>query len=321
MRMFKKNILITLLVSICLSAHAQDEKKKHVPIVLVHGVMADDYGMAPTEHYIKKHMGEDVYIKNVNIGIGKFSSLLNVFHQGEHLRRAIQADPQLKDGFNFVVHSQGGLVSRYYLERYNNPQVLTYISWGSPQQGVYGTPGKLDNKFKWLDYLEAWTYHVMYSSFCQNYIGFAGYWHDTLHYDKYLTQCSFLPYLNNHVKHDRAQLYKDNICKLKNMVLVMSTEEDIIEPRISCHFGFYKPGSKTEIQELFDTDLYKQDWLGLRTLHETGRLHLRIAHCTHGQFQEDESNFIENTLKFLAADPDNVPLTQPNARLTQARAN
>ena len=293
--------------------------KKPVPIVLVHGVMSDEYGMKPTEEYIRKYMGPDVYIKNVEIGIGILSSLLNAYNQGEHLRREIQSDPNLKDGFNLIAHSQGGLISRYYLERYNNPQVLTYISWGSPQQGVFGMPSKLDDRFKWLDYLEGWTHHVLYSSFCQTYIGFAGYWQDTLHYDQYLQYASFLPYLNNHLKHERNELYKSNISKLKNMVLVMSTEDDIIEPRISCHFGFYKPGSKTEIQEIFDTDLYKYDWLGLRALHETGRLHLRIAHCTHTQFQEDESNFVENALEYLQADPDNVPLTQPGARLMQAQ--
>lgn len=294
--------------------------KEHVPIVLVHGVMSDDLGMAPTEHYIRKHMGDEVYVKNIELGFGKVTSLANVFHQAQHLRRDIQADPKLKNGFNFVVHSQGGLVSRYYLQHYNDPPVHTYISWGSPQQGVYGLPGKLDIKFKWLDYLEMFSHHVLYSSFCQHYIGFAGYWHDTLHYYTYLNKCCFLPYLNNHKSHENSKKYKENICSLKNMVLVMSTEEDIVEPRISCHFGFYKPGSKTEIQELYETDLYKQDLLGLRTLHETGRLHLRIAHCTHAQFQEDETSFLENTLEFLKADPDNAPHTEPGARLMQARA-
>lgn len=312
-----KHLFITSFILVH-GALAADKPKKYVPIVLVHGVISDKYGMEPTEQYIRKYMGDDVYIKNVNVGIGKLTSLVNAYHQGEHLRREIQADPHLKDGFNFVVHSQGGLISRYYLECYNNPQVLTYISWGSPQQGVFGTPGTIDSKFSWLNYLEGWTHLVLYSSFCQKYIGFAGYWHDTMHYKQYLKFCSFLPYLNNEVTHEKNQLYKDNICKLKNMVLVMSTEDDIIEPRISCHFGFYKPGSNADVQELFDTDLYKYDWLGLKTLHESGRLHFKIAHCTHSDFQEDESNFVENTLEFLMADPKKPPLTQPNARLAQA---
>lgn len=282
----------------------------YVPIVLVHGVMSDDYGMAPTEHYIRKHMGEDVYIKNVQLGLGEFTSLTNVYHQAKYLWAAIQSDPKLKNGFNFVVHSQGGLVARYYLEKYNNPQVFTYISWGSPQQGIFGFPGTFDDRFAWLDYMEGYAHNVLYSKAIQKLIGFAGYWHDTLHYDRYLQKACFLPFLNNEKDHEDAALFKKNLCSLKNMVLVMSTAEDIVEPKVSCHFGFYKKGSKDEIEDLVDSQEYKDDKLGLRTLNESGRLHLRLASCTHAQFQEDEQNFLENTLEFLKADPNNVPLNK-----------
>ena len=83
------------------------------------------------------------------------------------------------------------------------------------------------------------------------------------------------------------------------MVLVKSLADDIIEPIESCHFGFYKIGSLTEIEHLQESRLYKEDWLGLRTLDETNRLHLKLAYCTHTDFQEDEQNFVENTLPFL----------------------
>ena len=316
MRISKQLFIASLILSSMASADAP--KRKYVPIVLVHGIMADEYSMLPAEDNIRKYMGDEVYIKSVQIGEGRITSLTNAYHQGEDLRRAIQSDPNLKNGFNVIAHSQGGLIARYYIERYNDPQVLTYISWGAPQQGVFGTPGDFDMKFAWLNYLDAWTYHVLYSSFCQNYVSFAGYWHDTLNYKQYLKYCVFLPYLNNEVEHQYSKLYKDNICKLKNMVLVMSTEDDIIEPRISCHLGFYKAGSKSDIVELFDTELYNYDLLGIKTLHETGRLHLKLAHCSHTEFQKDEYNFLENTLEFLKADPNNPPLTKPGARLMQA---
>mgnify|MGYP005849249165 CR=1 FL=1 len=50
--------------------------------------------------------------------------------------RAVQADPNLKDGFNLIGHSQGGLITRAYIERYNNPPVYNYISWAGPHFGV-----------------------------------------------------------------------------------------------------------------------------------------------------------------------------------------
>ena len=83
------------------------------------------------------------------------------------------------------------------------------------------------------------------------------------------------------------------------MVLVNSTQEDIIEPNVSCHFGFYRLGSHHEIIPLHDSAFYQEDWLGLRVLDETGRLHLKMASCTHVDYQEDEANFVKNTLPFL----------------------
>ncbi len=307
--MRKSRFYVLLLAASACSILAQ----QYVPIVLVHGVLSDDYGMAPTEHYIKKYMGKDVYIKNIQLGLGALTSLTNLYHQVKYLRSAIQSDPKLKDGFNFVVHSQGGLVARYYLEKCNSPQVLTYISWGSPQQGIFGLPGTLDDRFKWLDSMEGYAHHILYSKAIQKIVGFAGYWHDTMHYDRYIKKACFLPYINNEIPHPDEALFKQNICSLKNMILVMSTKEDIVEPRISCHFGFYKKGSKEEIENLVDSQDYKEDKLGLKTLNESGRLHLRLADCTHANFQEDENNFVENGLEFLKADPNNVPLNAPTA--------
>ncbi|EKD49035.1 MAG: hypothetical protein ACD_64C00024G0002 [uncultured bacterium] len=306
----KQSLLLLVLTATSLSAYA--------PIVLVHGVLSDAYGMMPTEHYIKKYMGENVYIKNVQLGLGEISSLTNVYHQAEYLRAAIQNDPKLKNGFNIIAHSQGGLVARYYVEKYNNPQVLTYISWGSPQQGVFGLPGTYDERFIWLNVLEDYAHHILYSNAMQKIIGVAGYWHDTIHYETYLKKACFLPYLNNEISHPEAGLFKKNLCKLKNMVMVMSTQEEIVEPAISCHFGFYKKGSKEEIEELFDSEEYKKDALGLKTLNESGRLHLRLASCTHENFQEDEKNFVDNALEFLKADPRHMPSSTATATATAA---
>lgn len=304
---FKRYIAIVAFLAGISAIRAEQQPTQPLPIVLVHGILSDNYGMAPTEHYIRKHIGEHVYIKNVQLGFGEITSFTNLKHQLEHLRETLQTDPKLTHGFNMVTHSQGGLVGRYYIERYNNPRVINYISLGSPQQGVFGLPGTFDNRFKWLDYMEGYAHHVLYSKGFQKFVSFAGYWHDTLHYNKYIKKCRFLPYLNNQIDHPDSALFKKNICSLKNMVLVMSSNDDIIEPRISCHFGFYKMGSKTEIEEMIATEIYKKDTLGLRTLNESGRLHLRMAECTHAEFQEDEQNFIANVVEFLKDVPPPAP--------------
>jgi Predicted acetyltransferases and hydrolases with the alpha/beta hydrolase fold len=280
---------------------------EYTPIVLVHGILSDAYGMEPTVQYIRKYMGNDVHITNVELGLGELTSFTPMAHQLEYLRQAIQSDPKLKNGFNLIAHSQGGLIARAYIENYNNPRVLTYIAWGAPQQGVFGLPSALDSRFKWLNYMESYAHHFLYSWIMQSTIGFTGYWHDSINYKTYLSKSCFLPYLNNERDHLHADLYKTNLCSLKNMVLVMSINEDVIEPRESCHFGFYTPGSKSEVQKIFNTDIYKNDTIGLKTLYESGRLQLLYADCTHENFQEDEKNFVENTLKYLQVDQNSIP--------------
>lgn len=293
---FKKFAALFLLLGILNITAAQ----KIRPIVLVHGITSVPEDMDPTIKYIRKHIGDDVYVKSVQVGAGKSSSFKNMKKQGTWMWEEIINDPNLQDGFNIIAHSQGGLVARYYIEHYNNPRVYTYISWGTPQCGVFGTPGTLDDHFTWLNKMETLSYKLIYSYPFQHLVSFAGYWRDTLHYEKYLRKCIFLPYLNNEKEHTHSQRYKENICSLENMVLVESTLEDIIEPKNSCSFGSYKIGSASELETVFESDLFKEeDPLGLRRLHETGRLHFRTAYCRHGDFQEDEQNFVHNTLEFL----------------------
>lgn len=50
-----------------------------------------------------------------------------------------------------------------------------------------------------------------------------------------------------------------------------------VVPRESSHFGFY---NGTALLAMADTDLYREDWIGLRALDEGGRLHLE--HCPGG---------------------------------------
>lgn len=294
----RTHIFLSLIMSSLSMGTTFCHKTKDLPIVLVHGILSDAYGMKPTETYIAQHF-PGRYVKSVNIGTGVFSSFTSMYHQVDHLAEEIQNDPELENGYIIIAHSQGGLVSRYFIERYNLPQCYRYISWGSPQCGVCGTPGTFDNTLTWINKLESLTYKLLYSSLFQKYISVAGYWHDTLHHHDYLSKCNFLPLLNNEVNHPLKQKFKDNILSLDKMVLVNSTQEEIIEPRASCHFGYYRIGTLSVIEDFFSSAQYKQNLIGLKTLYDDGRLVFKMAECTHANYQEDEKNFIENTLPYL----------------------
>ena len=52
----------------------------------------------------------------------------------------IANDPLLKDGYNALGISQGGLMMRGVAQRCPNPPMKTLATFGSPHQGVFGVP-------------------------------------------------------------------------------------------------------------------------------------------------------------------------------------
>lgn len=52
----------------------------------------------------------------------------------------VRADPRLLNGFNAIGYSQGNLIIRGYIERYNKPPVHTFVSMHGPLAGVAGFP-------------------------------------------------------------------------------------------------------------------------------------------------------------------------------------
>lgn len=271
---------------------------KNLPIVLVHGLFSNKYAMVPAEKHIKKYL-PGTYVKSVRLGEGTLTSFFNMHDQVEWLRQEIQSDPQLSNGCIIVAHSQGGLVARYFIQKYNNPHVYVYIAWGTPQAGIFGTPDKIDTYIPWLKILEKGSYRFAYSYIIQRLLSFAGYWKDPINYDKYLQGCNFLPFANNEIDHADSALFKENICNLDCMVLVQSTEDEVIVPAVSCHFGFHPQGFPGEIEDLYSSEWYQSDKLGLKTLADSGRLHLKFAHCPHTELESDTYNFVENTLPYL----------------------
>lgn len=299
--MSHKQIILSLFI-LCINTLPSIVITKNLPIVLVHGILSDAEAMIPAEKHINEFL-PGTYVKNIHLGEGRITSLFNMFDQVEWLKEAMEADEQLQDGCIIIAHSQGGLVARYFIEKYNNPHVYVYIAWGAPENGIFGAPDKIDTYIPWLKILEKCSYRFAYSSFVQRLLSFAGYWKDPLNYEAYLQGCNFLPFINNEIDHADSALFKENICNLATMVLVQSTQEEVVVPAASCHFGFYPIGSTQGIENLFNSQWYQSDLLGLKTLAESGRLHLKFAHCAHTELESNRYNFVENTLPYLSYVP------------------
>ena len=58
-------------------------------------------------------------------------------------------------------------------------------------------------------------------------------------------------------------------------------------PKESEWFGFYKPGQAKELMTLQESDLWKQDKLGLREMDSQGRLSFLKIEADHLSFSQD----------------------------------
>ncbi|CAK9002181.1 unnamed protein product [Durusdinium trenchii] len=205
-----------------------------------------------------------------------------------------------------------------------NHPVLHFISLAGPQMGVYGTT--------WLEsaqpFLEkslpipalpqfipssimsigagvlAGNFHTLAYGSLQNSTSLANLWHDPLHEHEYLKGNVFLPRANGE---GGAEAGRANFVRLRRAVfLVGSFERDFdsrlgLEPWQTGIFGFYKSGSATDILPMEKQELYLKDAFGLRTLHETGRLHLKaVPGVEHGQWLTSEKIFKSHVLPHLA---------------------
>jgi palmitoyl-protein thioesterase len=159
--------------------------------------------------------------------------------------------------------SQGGLLARGYVERCNLYPVVNLITLVSPHGGEFINTITLD----------------MYSDFFQKHLSIASYWRDPRQLNSYLVKCLYLPILNNEINNSFAESQTDHIKNLSNFVMIWSPFDTVLNPPESGKFSFLD--DSLNIVRLEDTDLYKNDLLGLKFLNENNRLHMYETNCTH----------------------------------------
>jgi len=270
---------------------------RYLPVVLMHGHASNAATMESMEHWIQEAM-PGVYVKNVEIGDGIYSSIFTHLNsQVTNFCEQMKNDAQLRNGFNLIGFSQGTLITRAYIERCNDPPVQNWISLGSPAAGQFGLAIVPDYLQRELDWLLAST---PYGRWLQNTFAFASYWRDPYESSEYLLYASFLPDINNELE-KKNPTYRENLISLKNMVLVYSTTDEVIRPPSSGWFNFFNNDQDREVVPYNQTESYKEDWLGLRTLQSSNRLHLFQTQCSHFQFHEEfwHESFNRIVLPFL----------------------
>jgi palmitoyl-protein thioesterase len=262
----------------------------YMPVVFLHGM--GDAGSNPGMQSLcktasTKYPGLYSVCSNVANGISSITTVLD--KQIEEFTASVRADPKLANGFTAVGLSQGNLVLRGYIERINNPPVHKFISICGPHNGVGTCP---DN--------------ILYKLICPLWkiapyaapIAFSDYWKDVTDKSKYLSKSRWLADINNE-KSAKNSTYKANLMKLKKYVLVEALNDTMVVPHVSESHGFWQWGDNTKTVQLRDTDAYKGDWLGLKTMDENKQLDMFTYVGDHLRFS---SQFWDNTILPYLAD-------------------
>jgi len=275
--------VIFVLVGFCLA-------QQYRPLVLMHGLMTGSEAMSHIQGWVNQDF-PGMYVKNIEIGDGRDDSLfMNLNDQCASLAKQILEDPKLAKGFTLIGHSQGALTSRCAIQRYDLP-VYNFISLAGPQDGVYGVPDFNalcpDDLCPWLNVFftsivdGSWIDRVIQST-----ISFAAYWKDPFDYDNYLKYSIYLADVNNELA-VKNTTYKSRLLRLNQMLLIYSTIDDIIIPAQSPWFYFYPEGNDKTVLPLQNSTQWTEDWLGLRTLYDSGRLIFKSLPCDHQDIPRD----------------------------------
>lgn len=68
--------------------------------------------------------------------------------------------------------------------------------------------------------------------------------------------------------------------------MVKFEQDSTVVPRGTEWFAFYKLGQALEMLAYNETKLYQQDWIGLKTLDEQGKLDFLVSQGDHLQFTD-----------------------------------
>lgn len=270
----KQLIYFLLFTSISSTIYSDAEKK--IPLVMLHGIASSKSNLFALEEFIKEHFNLEIF--NIEIGDGfkdSYSLPMNV--QLDILCNTVYENERLKNGFNFLGMSQGGLLARGYVQYCNLYPVKNLITLVTPHGGVYD-PNILIVKLL-----------NVYSPETQKDLSFTNYWRNPFQYDLYLTNCTYLPKLNEETSYETIDEISNNLDVLDNFVMVWSPFDEILFPPESGKFSTYKPQTENKeliVENLENNIIFKENKLGLKKMYEENRLIMFATDCTHSEHRD-----------------------------------
>ena len=261
-----------------------------LPVVLFHGMgdSASSEGMTAVRERIEADTG--AYVVSVYVGKPGDDVRSGFFGRVTEQLASVCAeqllDPRLLvRGFNAVGFSQGGLFMRA-LAQTCDVRVRTLVTLGSPHGGVAQVPAcSAGEGSMFCKNMARLVKAGAYTDAVQGSVVQAQYFRAPNDEAAFLQHSLFLAGANNLLDTKNAS-YAQRLAALDRLVLFRFADDATVVPRDSAWFAMQ---SGDEVVPLEEQELYAKgsDWLGLRALHDSGRLTLAECPGEHMRFTLD----------------------------------